>query len=158
MNVFGFEVDDAAELMPLVDLWFELTDHLTADTIPSPVEFYQEREEIMRIIHDARERAPSIRVPLIDDGVEIDRDALSSVESMDTAEFIRNENAMVPPELRACHMQLDENISGEVPPQPSQRRYSIFAAWRALGRRTARCLKAIVPWRNRRPPCLPYWS
>ncbi|KAI9067492.1 hypothetical protein FKP32DRAFT_1563692 [Trametes sanguinea] len=48
MNVFGFEVDDAAELMPLVDLWFELTDHLTADTIPSPVEFYQEREEIMR--------------------------------------------------------------------------------------------------------------
>ncbi|OSC96647.1 hypothetical protein PYCCODRAFT_1440926 [Trametes coccinea BRFM310] len=157
MDIFGFEVDDTAELMPLVDLWFDLTDHLTADTIPSPVEFYQEHEEIMRIIHEARERAPSLRAPFLDNGVEIDRDALSSVESMTTAEFLRNEDAMVPPELRVPFVSPLNEESLESPSRPSQRRPHISTTWRTFKRRTAQCLKSIVPWHNRRPPCLPYW-
>ncbi|KAI0364944.1 hypothetical protein BV20DRAFT_1039134 [Pilatotrama ljubarskyi] len=48
MDIFGFNVDDTVELMPLVDLWFELTDHLTAETIPSPVELYKEWDTIMQ--------------------------------------------------------------------------------------------------------------
>lgn len=50
MDPFGFHVDDTIEFMPLVYLWFELTEHLTAETIPSPVEFEKERETIMRYV------------------------------------------------------------------------------------------------------------
>ncbi|KAI0645095.1 hypothetical protein C8Q79DRAFT_911857 [Trametes meyenii] len=48
MNLFGVDSDDTIELLPLVDLWFELGHHLTADTIPSPVELYKEWETIMQ--------------------------------------------------------------------------------------------------------------
>ncbi|KAI0629485.1 hypothetical protein C8Q77DRAFT_1065328 [Trametes polyzona] len=48
MDIFGLGHDDAAELYPLVDLWFELTDHLTADTIPAPSEFFKERDAVVQ--------------------------------------------------------------------------------------------------------------
>ncbi|KAI0774881.1 hypothetical protein BD413DRAFT_537350 [Trametes elegans] len=67
MDFFGAHTDDTAELIPLVDLWFELTDHLNPETIPSPLNLYREREAVMRIIHDARERAPSVRSLSMDD-------------------------------------------------------------------------------------------
>ncbi|EIW61339.1 uncharacterized protein TRAVEDRAFT_44156 [Trametes versicolor FP-101664 SS1] len=37
-----------AERLPLVDLWLELTDHLTADIIPSPLELYKEVNAIAK--------------------------------------------------------------------------------------------------------------
>ncbi|EIW54300.1 uncharacterized protein TRAVEDRAFT_132446 [Trametes versicolor FP-101664 SS1] len=48
MDIFGHNVDHTAEFLPLVDLWFEVADHLTAETIPSPVELYKERDMIMQ--------------------------------------------------------------------------------------------------------------
>lgn len=50
LDIFGLAHDDTAELIPLVDLWFELTDHLTADTIPSPLDFYKERDAIVKFV------------------------------------------------------------------------------------------------------------
>ncbi|KAI0664030.1 hypothetical protein C8Q70DRAFT_905978 [Cubamyces menziesii] len=48
MDIFNLSHDHTAELLPLVDLWYELTDHLTADTIPSPLDFRKECEAIAR--------------------------------------------------------------------------------------------------------------
>ncbi|KAI0774864.1 hypothetical protein BD413DRAFT_307393 [Trametes elegans] len=95
LGIFGFNVDDTVELMPLVDLWFELTDHLTAKTIPSPVEFFKEREAIMQIIHDARERAPSILPPFVDENVEIDYDAIGSQDIVGSEEFFQMEMDLI---------------------------------------------------------------
>ncbi|KAI0326071.1 hypothetical protein GY45DRAFT_1356434 [Cubamyces sp. BRFM 1775] len=64
MDIFGLMHDDSAELLPLVDLWYELTEHLSADTIPSPLEFYKERDAIIRIIRAARWRSPNVPTPL----------------------------------------------------------------------------------------------
>ena len=33
-----------------LDLWFELTEHLSADTIPNPLDFYKEREAVIRYV------------------------------------------------------------------------------------------------------------
>ncbi|KAI0327910.1 hypothetical protein GY45DRAFT_1372775 [Cubamyces sp. BRFM 1775] len=64
MNIFGDPTHDV-ELFPLVDLWFELTDHLKQEDIPNPMELYKERDEIVRIIEDACTRAnAAINVPL----------------------------------------------------------------------------------------------
>ncbi|KAI0714311.1 hypothetical protein C8T65DRAFT_644678 [Cerioporus squamosus] len=37
-----------ADLLPIVDLWYDLTAHLTQDDIPSPLDFYRERHEIVK--------------------------------------------------------------------------------------------------------------
>lgn len=37
-----------AALLPVVDLWYELTDHLTQEDIPSPVAFTEERDAFVR--------------------------------------------------------------------------------------------------------------
>ncbi|KAI9067482.1 hypothetical protein FKP32DRAFT_1588590 [Trametes sanguinea] len=72
MDVFGLAHDDGAEILPLVDLWYELTEHLTADTIPNPGEFYEERDAIVKIVKDARARSPHVPVPLRnEDGLSI---------------------------------------------------------------------------------------
>ncbi|CDO77717.1 hypothetical protein BN946_scf184969.g68 [Trametes cinnabarina] len=68
-NVLGFGQDLLAEQVPLVDLWYELTDHLTADTIPSPVDFYKERDAIKAIIGEGRARYPYIAPPCINEEV-----------------------------------------------------------------------------------------
>ncbi|KAI0653325.1 hypothetical protein C8Q70DRAFT_1059397 [Cubamyces menziesii] len=47
MNIFGDPMHDV-ELFPLVDLWFELTEHLKQEDIPDPMELYKERDEIVR--------------------------------------------------------------------------------------------------------------
>lgn len=50
LNVFSMAYDDATEIIPLVDLWFELANHLTADNIPSPLEFYKEQHAVIESI------------------------------------------------------------------------------------------------------------
>ncbi|KAJ2996754.1 hypothetical protein NUW54_g7204 [Trametes sanguinea] len=101
MDILGLNMDDTVEFLPLVDMWYELTEHLTKETIPSPFEFYKECDTIMRIIHDARERAPSdfTPSPFVDNGIEIDYDALSSHHSIRTADHWREELSTVDPEL-----------------------------------------------------------
>lgn len=50
IDPFGFRDAHPDEFMPLVHLWFELTEHLTAETIPSPIDFYKERDAITRYV------------------------------------------------------------------------------------------------------------
>lgn len=47
-DIFGLAHDPTPERLPLVDLWLELTDHLTADIIPSPLELYKEVNAIAK--------------------------------------------------------------------------------------------------------------
>ncbi|KAI0774871.1 hypothetical protein BD413DRAFT_611862 [Trametes elegans] len=95
LDIFTFNVDDTVELLPLVNLWFEITEHLTAETVPSPTEFYNECDTIMQIIHDARERVPSIPPPFIDEDVEIDFDALGSQDVVTTEEYFKMEMDLI---------------------------------------------------------------
>ncbi|RPD57918.1 hypothetical protein L226DRAFT_492889 [Lentinus tigrinus ALCF2SS1-7] len=56
-DFFGDDVDPhAAELLPLVDLWLEVTEHVGEDTIQDPQGLFQERDAIALIILDARKR------------------------------------------------------------------------------------------------------
>ncbi len=44
MNIFGWDPDPTFPLVPLVDLWFELYEHLTAENIASPLDWYGEEK------------------------------------------------------------------------------------------------------------------
>ncbi|KAJ2974335.1 hypothetical protein NUW54_g11908 [Trametes sanguinea] len=74
LDVFGLTRDDDAEFLPLVHLWFELTEHLTADSITDPMEFFQEQEAIANIIRAARWRNPHARLPSRNGELELDSD------------------------------------------------------------------------------------
>ncbi|KAI0669551.1 hypothetical protein C8Q78DRAFT_1040799 [Trametes maxima] len=148
LEIFSCDMDDTVELLPLVDLWFELTDHLSADSIPNPAGFCEEHHRIMQIIHDARERAPSIRMPFIDDGVSIDYDALSSIyEGFSESRTIK------------------EKLFGRRRPRSiprhslmaTTRASVLFRMWRGMGREMRRLFKHPAPW-SMHPPCLPFWS
>ncbi|RPD57911.1 hypothetical protein L227DRAFT_200877 [Lentinus tigrinus ALCF2SS1-6] len=45
-NLFGWDPDPSVLFLPLVDVWFELKDHLEEGDIPSPLEFYEEEAAI----------------------------------------------------------------------------------------------------------------
>ena len=45
-NISGWNVDPTIPLYPLLDFWFELEEHLTAESIPSPVEWFEEERKI----------------------------------------------------------------------------------------------------------------
>lgn len=45
-NIFGWDPDPSFPFVPLVDLWCELEEHLTAETIPNPLEWYEEEKRI----------------------------------------------------------------------------------------------------------------
>ena len=47
LSLFGWDPDPAVPLIPLVDLWLELEEHICAEDIPSPVEWYKEEEQIV---------------------------------------------------------------------------------------------------------------
>ena len=49
-DVFGWEPDPNISLIPLVDLWFELDEHLTPDSIPSPLELCEEGKTIQSYV------------------------------------------------------------------------------------------------------------
>ena len=46
LNLFGWDDDPSFQYIPLVDLWLDIAEHLTEDTIPSPAELWKEQEEI----------------------------------------------------------------------------------------------------------------
>ncbi|KAI0629508.1 hypothetical protein C8Q77DRAFT_291612 [Trametes polyzona] len=131
MDYFSSNDDDTIELIPLVDLWFDVAEQLSSETIPSPLDFHKEQAEIMRIIHDARERASSPRWPLTEPPVPIDFDALSYYKPSSETDNDRK---------RAQTSPLG----------------TISRAWRKLRCAAERVLTARIPWRVR-PPCLPFW-
>ena len=49
-GIVGFRppVGEKAELDPVVELWYELTDHLKDEDIPHPSEFHAEKARIIR--------------------------------------------------------------------------------------------------------------
>lgn len=46
MNLFGWDEDPTFLFIPLVDLWLELEEHFTEDSIPNPVGLWKEQERI----------------------------------------------------------------------------------------------------------------
>ena len=44
MGLFGWLPDPAKKYIPLANSWFELEEHLTERTIPSPVELWTEQQ------------------------------------------------------------------------------------------------------------------
>ncbi|RPD70394.1 hypothetical protein L226DRAFT_470235 [Lentinus tigrinus ALCF2SS1-7] len=44
MNVFGWDDDPSFQFIPLVDLWLDLKEHLSEDSIPNPVGLWKEQE------------------------------------------------------------------------------------------------------------------
>ncbi|RPD57931.1 hypothetical protein L227DRAFT_551440 [Lentinus tigrinus ALCF2SS1-6] len=50
INVFGLAPDPTTGLIPLMDAWLDIDQHLTADTIPSPDELENEVETMIQII------------------------------------------------------------------------------------------------------------
>ncbi|KAI9067478.1 hypothetical protein FKP32DRAFT_1588585 [Trametes sanguinea] len=86
MDVFGLAHDDGAEILPLVDVWYELAEHLTADTIPDTRGFYEERDAIVKIVKDARARSPHVPVPLRnEDGLSIMSEDFSFEDDVERA-------------------------------------------------------------------------
>ncbi|KAI0645093.1 hypothetical protein C8Q79DRAFT_751798 [Trametes meyenii] len=83
LDVFNLSQDVDDEFFPLVDLWFELGDHLSEDAIPSPTEFDEERKAIARIILDARQRNRAARLPSRNGEPGYDYDVLSEGEEDD---------------------------------------------------------------------------
>ncbi|KAJ3007871.1 hypothetical protein NUW54_g3375 [Trametes sanguinea] len=83
MDIFNLSHDENAEFLPLVDLWFELDEHLSPDTIPNPLEFYGERDAIARVVRDARIRCPKVPTPSRNDdrmSIGSDSDSASQVD------------------------------------------------------------------------------
>ena len=50
IDVFGWNPDPNVGLLPLVDLWFELDEHLSPDTIPSPLDLAEEEKSIQSYV------------------------------------------------------------------------------------------------------------
>ncbi len=46
LNLFGWKPSPATKSIPLVNCWFELEEHLSESTIPSPVELWTEQQRI----------------------------------------------------------------------------------------------------------------
>ena len=46
LDLFGWQPDPATKYIPLVNCWFELEEHLSESTIPSPVELWTEQQRI----------------------------------------------------------------------------------------------------------------
>lgn len=46
MDLFGWLPNPAKMYVPLVNSWFELEEHLSESTIPSPVELWTEQQRI----------------------------------------------------------------------------------------------------------------
>ena len=51
-DIFGWNPDVTVGLLPLVDVWLDIDNHLTADKIPSPVDLEQEAEMIVSYVED----------------------------------------------------------------------------------------------------------
>lgn len=49
LGVFGHPSNDP-ELLPLVDLWLDLTEHIAAEEIPDPAGFLEERDQVARYV------------------------------------------------------------------------------------------------------------
>ncbi|KAH9889337.1 hypothetical protein C8Q73DRAFT_707193 [Cubamyces lactineus] len=149
MDIFNLSHDHTAELLPLVDLWFELTEHLTADTIPSPLDFRKECEAVARIVHTARLRSPNVPTPSRDpDRMSImsDDDFLSqgSVYSFGYSAPADADDVPVP------HM--DNAQVTRTDTRTDYQRVGICARLR----KKARAIYRRLPW-SVRPPFLPYF-
>ncbi|KAI0629532.1 hypothetical protein C8Q77DRAFT_1076022 [Trametes polyzona] len=57
MDIFGRDQDYSDVLLPVVKVSFDLAGHFKADDIPSPVDFLQQRDQLVRIIGESRARA-----------------------------------------------------------------------------------------------------
>ncbi|KAJ2979835.1 hypothetical protein NUW54_g11086 [Trametes sanguinea] len=86
LDIFGLTTLGDDEFAPLVNVWFDIAEHLTAASIPSPAEFFKEREEMRAIILAARMRNPHVRLP----HGELEREVHSSEDDSDAEEIVES--------------------------------------------------------------------
>ncbi|KAI0664028.1 hypothetical protein C8Q70DRAFT_214900 [Cubamyces menziesii] len=153
VDVFNMAHDDSAEAVPLVDLWFELTEHLSADTIPNPLDFYKEREAIIGIIRAARMRSPNVPTP------SRDPERLSVMSDdypPDGSEYSFYQcPVQVTPQSRPQSNRdlIDASTDGKNDAQSPQRARGGLCAWL---RKDLLVFFRRAPW-SARPPFLPYF-
>ncbi|KAH9850699.1 hypothetical protein C2E23DRAFT_734382 [Lenzites betulinus] len=155
MDPLGLITDDAVESIPLVDMWFELEEHLTVDTITNPMDVIEEVNTTVQIIRDARERAPSTKIPVNDSLFNFHSDSIRSVvppiEEPTYAE--RMPSFIYQRILKISQLEVE---------QPAAKRANLTAKcptiWRTLKRMVARMVH--LPPRQpecAHPPFLPFW-
>ncbi|KAI0774876.1 hypothetical protein BD413DRAFT_537298 [Trametes elegans] len=97
MDIFNLAHDDSDETLPLVDLWFDLAEHLSEADIPSPLELEREQLAIANIVREARRRHPEVPVPRrngeldIDSASESEDDDYTEVSEWDMSEDLEAE-------------------------------------------------------------------
>ena len=47
-HIFDLANPAGAEFMPIVDMWYDFSEHLKEEDIPSPLELINERDQIIR--------------------------------------------------------------------------------------------------------------
>ncbi|OSC96778.1 hypothetical protein PYCCODRAFT_1420552 [Trametes coccinea BRFM310] len=167
MDVFGLGHDDGAELLPLVDLWYELTEHLTEDTIPDPLGFYQERNAIVKIIQDARARSPNMPFPCRnEDGLSLMSEEFSFEHN---ADFNPDDSSIPHVEIVSLVQEpvndstnddvaLTERFDVQAPPQLAPEGQSPPAQVSKMKMVFARVRNTFLrPWSMRSPAFLPWW-
>ncbi|KAI0760336.1 hypothetical protein C8Q74DRAFT_1372227 [Fomes fomentarius] len=60
MDIFLGDPNPNVEFFPLVHLWLDLAANLEVEDIPDDLGLYQERDDIVRLIEEARARNPSL--------------------------------------------------------------------------------------------------
>ncbi|KAH9855880.1 hypothetical protein C2E23DRAFT_882647 [Lenzites betulinus] len=153
MDPFGFHTDHTEEFIPLVNLWYQLTDHLTPETIPSPLDFYKERDTIIQIIHDARERSPLAELTFCDSGVGFFRNLnlnCSRGSIISEGEFCRREMAILMQKVEEKDTT-SQVAAAHLPPGHATKSPTI---WQMVKHKMI--VHLPYPWRGR-PPLLPFW-
>ncbi|KAH9849128.1 hypothetical protein C2E23DRAFT_784803 [Lenzites betulinus] len=167
MDVFGLGHKPGHEILPLVDVWFELADHLTADTIPNPLDWDEEQDAIVRIIRDARSRSPLTPTPrrddLDDDGLGILEDKVSEYSARLDGPFPIQPEA----EAESHNSAASQDLTPSSAPSPARNTVVVSQASSTVTRRILlhqrvyakfkpAGILACIPWAAR-PPCLPFW-
>ncbi|KAI0774911.1 hypothetical protein BD413DRAFT_308173 [Trametes elegans] len=57
MDIFGFSLQEQELLMPICKLWLDIGAHFTEETVPNPMDFVEQHDELVRIVRESRERA-----------------------------------------------------------------------------------------------------
>ncbi|KAH9850697.1 hypothetical protein C2E23DRAFT_734202 [Lenzites betulinus] len=160
MDPCGFFTDDNVEVIPLVNMWFELQDHLTADTIANPMGLLEEEDTIVQIIRDARERAPSTKIPVNDSIFNLLADPTRRLAMLPIGEpkYAKHMPTFIHQQiLRIFQLEGEQPVA--LDQQPAAKPAKVVGkgpkVWRTIKRTVARMVH--LPCRCTHPPFLPFW-
>ncbi|KAI0653328.1 hypothetical protein C8Q70DRAFT_1059400 [Cubamyces menziesii] len=59
-RIFGFRSSGDDDLLPIVKIWLDLEAHIDGGNVPDPVDFIQQRDELIGIIRESKARAAAV--------------------------------------------------------------------------------------------------